>query len=133
MDYFLNETNQITRLVKEWRDYGKIIIAFDYDDTVSDYHARGSTYNDVINLLKTCKEIGAYFIVFTSCNENQYDSIKDYLNKNDIPCNKINENMDFIKFTGRKIYYNILLDDRAGLPSAYNTLLKASEIMKQNK
>jgi len=34
----------------------------------------------------------------------------------------INDTPNFIPFHGRKIYYNILLDDRAGLSSSYNIL-----------
>ena len=125
MDYYLNYEDCINRLVDEWRLHKKIIIAFDYDDTVFDFHNKGRKYNNVISLLKRCNFAGAYFIVFTCCGEDQYDEIYEYLEKNDIPCDKINENMDFIKFTGRKIYYNILLDDRAGLESAYDVLTEA--------
>jgi molybdopterin/thiamine biosynthesis adenylyltransferase len=50
--------------------------------------------------------------------------------ENDIPFDKINENMDFIPFTGRKLYANIYLDDRAGLSAAYNILSKTLELIK---
>lgn len=130
MDYYLNDNHVTNRLITEWNTYKKVIIAYDFDDTIYDYHKRDFKYNDVINLLKEAKEIGAYFIVFTSCDEKQHDFIKEYLNKNNIPFDKINENMDFIPFSGRKIYYNILLDDRAGLRTAYNCLLEAVNYMK---
>lgn len=131
MDYYLNNDNAINRLVEEWNKYGKIIIAYDFDNTVYDFHKKGFVYNDVISLLQRCEKVGAYFIVFTANNEMKI--IKDYLEKNKIPYNKINENMKFIKFTARKIYYNILLDDRAGLQSAYECLLKAVKIIEKKK
>jgi tRNA nucleotidyltransferase/poly(A) polymerase len=132
MDYFLDHKHCVDRLTKEWLEYGKIIIAYDFDDTVYDYHNKGRKYDDVINLLRECKYHGAYFIVFTSCEEDKYDEMKMYLNDNDIPFDKFNEGMDFIPFKGRKVYYNILLDDRAGLESAYTTLKEALYIKQQN-
>jgi len=133
MDYYLDNKNAVNRLVEEWKKYGKIIIGYDFDDTVFDFHQKDRTYKNVINLLKKCKKLGAYFIVFTCCGEDEYDKIKNYLNKNKLPYDKINENIDFVKFTGRKVYYNIMLDDRAGLSSAYKVLLKTIKIIKKEK
>ena len=50
--------------------------------------------------------------------------IEEYLNNNDIPYNAINKDAPFIKENGRKIYYNALLDDRAGLLQVYNELTR---------
>jgi len=130
MDFYLNDENVINRLTEEWSKYGKLIIAYDYDNTVHDYHKLGYVFENVISLLKRTKLIGANFIVFTCCNENKYDDIKKYLSINNIPFDKINENIDDIDFGGRKVYYNILLDDRAGLSSAYNCLLKVVEMIE---
>lgn len=47
-----------------------------------------------------------------------------YLVENNIPFDAINETPDFIPFKGRKVYYNILLDDRAGLSSAVEQLTR---------
>ena len=66
----------------------------------------------------------AYFIVFTSSTPDRYDEIKSILDKEKLPYNSINEDAPFIPFTGRKVYYNILLDDRAGLNQTYNELLR---------
>ena len=133
MDYYLSEYNQVERLIIEWKQYGKIIIAYDFDDTVYDFHKKGRNYEDVILLLQRCNKIGAHFIVFTCCGEDEYPKIKDYLYENDLPFDTINNNLDFVKFTGRKVYYNILLDDRAGLRSAYDVLLETVEIMENTQ
>jgi len=127
MDYYLNNENVINRLIEEWKKYGKIIIAYDFDDTVFDFWKKGRTYTDVISLLQRYDKAGAYFVVFTCCGEDEYGKIKDYLYSNNIPFDRINNNFDFIKFTGRKIYYNIMLDDRSGLQSSYECLLNAVE------
>lgn len=133
MDFYLDENNQTSRLIKEWNEYGKIIIAYDFDDTVYDYHKKGRTFQNVINLLQECKKQGAYFIVFTACDKNKFDFIKKYLKINNIPFDKINEQAPFVPFSGRKIYYNILLDDRAGLPSSYRTLKDALTVIKKQE
>jgi hypothetical protein len=130
-DMYLTRFNATARLIEEWLKYGKIVIAYDYDHTVFDYLQAGHTYDKVIALLKRCNEFGADFIVFTCKGENKYDEIKDYLTTNNVPFNKINENMDHLNFDGRKVYYNILLDDRAGLDSAYKTLLNAVKFMEK--
>jgi hypothetical protein len=121
-DFYLNDNNVVNRLVEEWNKYGKIIIAYDFDNTVYDYNNKGYTYNYVIELLQECSELGAYYVVFTSCEEDKFSFIKEYLKEKKIPFDKINENIDMIPFKGRKIYYNILLDDRAGLKSAHDNL-----------
>lgn len=122
MDYFLNDKNCIDRLISEYNKYGSLIIAFDYDNTVFDFYKKGYTYDEVINLLRECKKMGFHLTVFTSCNDDRFPEIKDYLTKNNIPFDGINETPDFIPFKGRKVYFNILLDDRAGLSSAFYQL-----------
>ena len=121
-DPYLSEKACVDRLFEEWKKYGSIIVAFDFDMTVFDYHERGDVYPKVVELLRQCKALGFHLTVFTSCNDDRFEFIKGYLTENDIPFDSINETPDFIPFKGRKVYYNILLDDRAGLLSAYNQL-----------
>lgn len=97
-----------------------------------DFHGKGRKYDDVISLLKECEPY-AHFIVFTCCGVDEYPKIKDYLYSNSIPFDTINNNMGFIPFTGRKVYYNIMLDDRAGLTSAYDTLKESLKFIKEEK
>lgn len=130
MDYFLDDSNVINRLVEEWRKYGQIIIAFDYDNTIFDYYQRGFTFDDVIELLRECKKFGAYLMVYTACDEEKFTDMITYMQKRDIPFDSINEVPSYIPFKGKKLYYNILLDDRAGLSSAYQCLKQALNIMK---
>lgn len=132
MDYYLNEANLIHRLVKEWREYGQLIIAYDFDNTVFDFHADGHTYGEVIQLLQESKEFGAFLIVYTAREDNELGFVSHYLKSNDIPFDTINEGPPFLPFTGKKLYYNLLLDDRAGLPSAYRVLKEALYHMKND-
>lgn len=136
-DFYINSENTNKRLLNEWLKYGKLVIAYDYDNTVFDYHNEGHTYTQVIDLLRKCKALGAHLIVFTASEPHRYEEIKSYLNENKVPFDAINENPDFVPFKTSKIYYNILLDDRAGLESAYKSLLavteKYEETLKQSK
>jgi hypothetical protein len=125
LDFYLDIDNTTKRLVDEWKKYGKIIIGVDYDDTIFDFHNKGRRYDYVINLLRDCKKLGCHIIICSCCSEDKYDSMRKYMNDNDIPFDSINEDADFIEFNGRKIYTNVLLDDRAGLPAAYGCLYRA--------
>jgi len=119
MDFYLSDINCIDRLLDEYNKYGRLIVAYDFDNTVFDYNSKGITFKDVINLLHRCHQAGFHLIVFTSCDESRFDDIRKYLKDNHIPFDAINETPEFIPFKGRKVYYNVLLDDRAGLKSAY--------------
>lgn len=121
-DPFLHRHVCISRLIEEYDRYGQLIVAYDYDNTVFDYYGKGHTFNKVIEIIRTCKKFGFHLTVFTSCNEDRYEEIKKYLKENNIPFDSINETPDYIPFKGRKVYYNILLDDRAGLAEAYAQL-----------
>lgn len=133
MDFYLIEENVTRRLIDEWEKYGSIVIAYDFDNTVYDFHQVGQAYDCVIDLLKKCKEVGAYLILFTARRDDEMDFVKNYLKVNDIPYDSINEDPVFITKPGRKVYYNILLDDRAGLPSAYRSLKEAYEYIVSKK
>lgn len=126
--YYMNHVHVASRLFKEWNEHGQLIIAYDFDNTVFDYHGEGHNYDEVVKLLRQCKEVGAYLIVFTAAEEERYDQIGRFLSDLDIPYDAINENMPGLPFKGRKIYYNVLLDDRAGLESAYQALKTAMRL-----
>lgn len=125
---YLNDQKALDRLLTEYKKYGSLTVAYDFDNTVYDYHNEGHDYSDVINLIRECKECGFYLIVFTG--EENTNKVETFLNENDIPFDAINENPPFFKSTSRKIYSNILLDDRAGLYSAYWQLKNVINIIK---
>lgn len=132
-DRFINDKECINRLLGEWKTHGNLIVAYDYDNTVFDYHKRGDKFEQVIALIRQVKKLGCTVIVFTSCDESRFEDIRQFLKDNDIPCDGINENAKTIAFTGRKIYYNILLDDRAGLSASYNQLKEVAELVELNR
>lgn len=127
-DPYLSETACIYRLVDEYKRYGSLVVAYDYDNCVFDFHSKGHEYTNVIALLRKAKEAGCYLIVFTA--EQDTTAIRYFLEDNLIPYDAINENPPFFQSDARKIYYNILLDDRAGLYSAYRQLTETLTIIK---
>ena len=122
MDYYLNNDNVYQRLEDEYKKYGKLIIAYDFDDTVYDFHTKGRDYEQVIQLLRRWKNY-AELIVFTGNSSDKYAFIEEYLMIHKIPYTSINGDSS-VKTNSRKIYYNALLDDRAGLSVIYNCLNK---------
>lgn len=120
MDYYLNPENSSNRLVDEYIKYGTLVVAFDFDDTVYDFHKKGRIYSDVTKLLQELKSINCYLICWTGQEDAEF--VKSYLKENNIPFDAVNENPPFHKSTSRKIYANAYLDDRAGLKQVYNEL-----------
>lgn len=109
----------LERLISQYKKQDRLIIAYDFDDTVCPmYSANCEDVKSIIRKLKS--SINAFFIVFTS--NKDIDSIKEYLDEEEIPYNAINENAEFVPFKEGKIFYNVLLDDKAGLGETVNTL-----------
>ncbi len=120
IDEYLIPNSSFLRLLKEYREHGSIVVAFDLDNTVYDFHHKGVTYDQVIQLLKDLRRHNCYLICFTA-NSNT-DFIESFLLDSGIPFDAINENPPFFKCDQRKIYFNALLDDRAGLLQVYTEL-----------
>jgi hydroxymethylpyrimidine pyrophosphatase-like HAD family hydrolase len=120
-DPYFSTSECVNRLFNEYKKHEKLIIAVDFDDTLFDFHKKGFTYGKVINLLKECQNLGFYIVIFTG-NENEL-LIREYCKSLGIEISSINENPIKLPYgNGRKIYYNILLDDRAGLGQAVEIL-----------
>lgn len=128
MDFYLNPENSLARLKREMAMHGALVVAYDFDNTVYDCHKKGWNFNLVIDLLWELKRLGCYLIIFTA-NEDQ-TFIKKYCEETEIPYDSINENPPFYQSAARKIYYNVLLDDRAGLAESYHTLKKLIQYLK---
>jgi len=113
----------LERLVNEWNQHGKIIIAVDYDDTISPWKMRGFDPKRTIEVLQVAKNTGAYLVIFTSCSEDRYPEITEYCKSQGLEVDAINKTpIDLPYGNGIKIYANIFIDDRAGLNEALNIL-----------
>ena len=125
-EFFDNNPESIPyleRLEEEWKLHGKIIIACDFDDTISPWKLKGFDPKRTIEVLKIAKQTGAYIVIFTACNPERYDEIRKYCSDSGLEIDAINETPIDLPYgkTG-KIYANIFIDDRAGLNEALNIL-----------
>lgn len=114
-----------------WRDYEKhanLIIAFDFDNTIYDYHNERYHFDCVKSLLRDCSELGFTMVLFTANDDP--DTLQHHIEF----CEGEGIRVDFVNespvLKTTKPYYNILLDDRAGLEDAYHIL---SQVVKRIK
>lgn len=119
-EYNPNMERYIARLVREWKEYKKIILAIDFDDTISPWKFDNFMFQQVFKLIRDAQELGAYVVVFSSCKKDRFEYIRQYCrNHGKIEIDGINENVIELPYGNEhKIYYNHLLDDRAGLMEA---------------
>lgn len=121
----------VERLSKEWIKHKKIIIAVDFDDTIFPWGFKEfkdiEFYEHLIKELIMFQQIGAYIVVFTASEKERYDFIRNYLAEKGLIVDGINENVIPSIPYGKngKIYYNILLCDRAGIFEALENLRRA--------
>lgn len=129
---YLTVEGCVDRLYQEYKKHPKLIIACDHDDTVFDFHKKGLDYSIAINVIKACKELGFYIVVFTGTHIDGWDEIIRYWTKEiGIVPDSINKNPIDMPFGNHgKIYFNILLDDRAGLGHSIEVLEKLVEKIK---
>lgn len=127
------------RLYQEWKQYGKIIIAVDFDDTISPWKFKDKEdlekLDRIIQTLRVAYETGAYIVINTSCNQDRYEEIQNYCEKVKLPINTINKTPFDLPYgkPGSKVYANILLDDRAGLDEALEMLNTAMYKVRGDK
>ena len=115
-----NEAYAFSRLIEHYKEHDRIIVAYAIDDTVRPF--RSGSCEKVKSVLRAAAEhLNCYFIVYT-CNPN-IDKIKKFLNDEELPYDSINENAPFAPaYMNGKLFYNIFLDDKAGLREAVERL-----------
>ena len=131
-----NEERCLQRLIHEYEKHPELIVAFDFDNTIFDTHENGGDYSDVIELLKAAKDSGFCLVLFTA--ESDTDKLEW---KREVVKEKLGFYPDYINTshvksecaTNGKMYYNILLDDRAGLYEAYCILKRLIAHIKLTK
>lgn len=109
----------LERLIEQYKKQDKLIIAYDFDDTVKPMYCYDCS--DVQSTIRKLKQqLNAYFIVFTA--NSDIEGVKKYLAEYALPYDSINENAPFVPYKEGKVFYNVLLDDKAGLGEVVNTL-----------
>jgi hypothetical protein len=133
----------LARLLRVHREHGGLTVAVDFDNTLFDFHFEKERqlraeydFSEIHLLLQRLRECGCFIIIWTANEDEEF--IKKFLAEKAIPYDAINANPPFFKSPSRKIYYNVLLDDAAGLRETYLTLLKfiqtiSTEVFPTNK
>jgi hypothetical protein len=119
-DRYLNINQSVKRLIADYKTHGNLFVAFDFDSTVFDYFNIGDTYPKLESLLRFLKVNNFKLILFTGNEGEKLQIIIDYCTLHGYAPDYVNES-PVMKTV--KPYYNILLDDRAGLSDAYQTLI----------
>ena len=120
---YFETSEALGRLIREYKKHPKLIIALDFDDTVYDFHKTGNNYDEVLDLVRRCQKHGFYIMLFTGSDPDRHLSQAAFLLENGIVVDSVNQNPIPLPYgNAGKPYFNILLDDRAGLGQAYRTL-----------
>ncbi|MDO8609634.1 MAG: HAD family hydrolase [bacterium] len=125
-DRYLDLTENVKRLVFDYEKHKNLFIAFDFDNTVFDFHKVGDTFPKIERLLRFLKAHDFKLILFTGNEGEKLQEIILYCKEHGYEPDYANES-PVMKTT--KPYFNILLDDRAGLNEAYQTLLLTLNIL----
>ena len=132
MDEYLKPNSSFDRLLAEYRKYGGLYGAFDFDGTVHDYHKTGASHEQVRQLIRDLYSIGCKLDCWTAYPDHNY--VITFLKENNIPYEKINSDGITLSWTSRKPFHSFLLDDRAGLQQVYQELsLLVNLIQKENE
>ncbi|MBL1421474.1 MAG: hypothetical protein COC24_013270 [Alphaproteobacteria bacterium] len=121
----------VERLLADYWTHGKLIVAVDFDNTIHDFHNQTLNFSGVIDCIIRC--LSNQFEVYMFTASNDVTTINRTWSRIFGALPTINESSLDATFNSRKPYYSILLDDRAGLPSALQQLNAVlDEIEKDN-
>lgn len=122
----------IDRLLRQYKDHPRLIIAIDFDDTIFDINFSGKPSQTILNIIKRCQKHNFYITIYTAREAKDFFFIAEYMSLQGIIIDSINANPIPLQHgNSGKMYYNLLLDDKAGLGQAYlilDTLLAQLEI-----
>ncbi len=130
-DPYKHKRRTVTRLVAEYKKHGSLIIGVDFDDTIYDCHDQGFTFPETIRLLQEAQDLGCKLCVWTA-NQDELLVFTTWANLG-LRINYYNESPVVLHKYQVKPYFNLLLDDRAGLHSAIKTLRLALKQIKELK
>ena len=136
--HFMSADEQEKRLLRIHVEHGGLTVAVDFDNTLFDFHFEKEKhvraeydFSEVYKLLARLRSVGCRIIIWTANEDDAF--IKQFLAERSIPYDAINENPSFFTSKSRKIYYNVLLDDAAGLRETYLLLCRFLETLPQTQ
>lgn len=117
----------VERFIREWILHKKVVLACDFDDTVFPWSFKSDEdleyQKEIIRVIKLAENLGIYLVIWSACDADRYNDIRKWCLAHDLRIASINENPIPLPYgNNRKMYYNHLLDDRAGLEQALDML-----------
>lgn len=132
LDEYLKPNTAVARLIHEYTKYGSLVIAFDFDGTVHDYHNEGHSHEMVRQLIRDLRaDLNVTLVCWTAYKDLNY--VANFLNTNHIPFDYINEGGINLGYESKKPFFSILLDDRCGLNEAYTQLKELLTVINYRK
>jgi hypothetical protein len=125
----------VDRLVGQWLEHNTLIVAVDFDDTIFPGNVNNKIdLAPVVDLVKRCAKLGFKIVMYTARNDKEgLEEVETYCKEIQLDIQGVN--VDVIQLYGNsttaggKIYYNILLDDKAGLEQSCEILKEAYAII----
>lgn len=129
-DPYFSTVRGVERLMEQYRLHKTLIVAMDYDDTIFDYHKKGYSYPKVIKLLLECQKLG-FTLIMLSTKEDPEE-----LRENVSHCAELGLRIKYINEgpimpKAKKPFFNIYLDDKAGLAQAYDILNQTVQLIRR--
>ena len=128
-DTFFSTEFCIEKLKEDYNTHGKIIVAYDFDDTVEPSKINYSC-DSVVKLLQLCSEFSDIEMICYTARTKTEDikNVKESLKSLGIKFDAINDDCPRIKremehIHDSKVLFSVFLDNRAGLKQAYDILL----------
>jgi len=137
-------SDYVAKMLQSLERNGSLIIGYDFDDTVHASHEFSEDYvEEVRQLIRDLNATGKCRFILITCRENptnqqiedhdyaKMDYVEKFLFNHKLPYNAINQNLPWgIPDDPRKIYCNIMLDDKCGLPLSVEILNQLLKILR---
>lgn len=119
--FLKNNEFAIERLISEYKKHNNLIIGVDFDDTIHDTFNRGLDVSGIIYLLQRLQQDFNCTLCVWTANQDEA-KVREYWESIGLTIDHYNTSPLADQFPGPKPYFNILLDDRAGLDSSFEQL-----------
>ncbi len=131
---FWDVSTQLEILLSQYKKHGQLIIAVDFDDTIHDSHQRKVDFSPIHSLLKRAVDINCKLMIFTARADWELAYVASHCEKVDLKYEVINDDVLILPSgKSRKPYFNLLLDDKAGLMEAFLILTRFVETIENQK
>ena len=116
---------ELQKLIKAYNQHGSIIVALDFDDTIFPYTENHDIKERCEALIELIQSIRKHIVLclFSCDNEHTMRYKVKIMELSGINPDFVNDSPVKIHGETKKPYYNILLDDKAGLSEATQLLI----------